>query len=315
LLYLLVIAAVVAACMISIRSVDRTRAMETPQIPFKLDPYELAYLRGGENETTRVAIASLMERGLLEIAEFASGRKKSKTIRLVGSLNAGELEPVELRVLGWDGFPAVPSAIFGSNGLSSSVAQICDGYHEALVAQGLLIDPALKAIAARQWLIGVAIIGSLGTYKLAVALLNGHRNVGILIASAILGLIVLSLVCWIRPRISDVGKRYLTRLRLAFADLKKPAKRRNEAEADELGEKMSKPKGRPAAAYSDCLLMAAVFGVSSLAGTSMGELNSLFARASVADGGCGAGCGSGAGCGGGGCGGGCGGGGCGGCGG
>ena len=55
---------IVAACR-SIRAVDRSRDLGPPEIPAKLDPYEVAYLRGGENEVTRVAIASLVQRGLL----------------------------------------------------------------------------------------------------------------------------------------------------------------------------------------------------------------------------------------------------------
>ncbi|HKI21663.1 MAG TPA: TIGR04222 domain-containing membrane protein [Isosphaeraceae bacterium] len=136
LLYLLVIAAVVAASSISIRTADQTRGMETPQIPPKLDPYELAYLRGGENEVTRAAIASLIEREFLQIAEQKSGRTKSKRIGRTSTSMAGQIDPVESRVLDWAGFPALPSEIFRPNGLSSRVAAVCAGYHVAKCGTG-----------------------------------------------------------------------------------------------------------------------------------------------------------------------------------
>jgi Protein of unknown function (DUF692) len=58
LFYAIAIGAMIVACYKSVRSVDRTRDMEPPQVPAKLDPYEIAYLRGGANEVTRVAVAS-----------------------------------------------------------------------------------------------------------------------------------------------------------------------------------------------------------------------------------------------------------------
>ena len=43
---------------------DWTADLTPPSVPADLDPYEVAYLRGGENEVARVAIVSLTERGV-----------------------------------------------------------------------------------------------------------------------------------------------------------------------------------------------------------------------------------------------------------
>ena len=52
LFYATVIVALIVACCRSVRSVDQTRDLDPPEVPAKLDPYEIAYLRGGENEVT-----------------------------------------------------------------------------------------------------------------------------------------------------------------------------------------------------------------------------------------------------------------------
>ncbi len=53
LFYAMAIWAVILAGYKSVRSSDGTRHREPPVIPARLDPYELAYLRGGETEVTR----------------------------------------------------------------------------------------------------------------------------------------------------------------------------------------------------------------------------------------------------------------------
>src|SRR5262245_1070343 len=72
LFYGLAIATRVVASYKSVRSRDRTNDGNEPEVSAKIDPYEIAYLRGGENEVTRVAIASLIQRGLLKITEKKS---------------------------------------------------------------------------------------------------------------------------------------------------------------------------------------------------------------------------------------------------
>ena len=93
------IIAVIVACSISVRSIDRTRGLELPLIPQKLDPYEIAYLRGGQNEVARVAIASLVQRGVLKITEKGSWNAKSPTIDLGRWSETKDLTPIEACVM------------------------------------------------------------------------------------------------------------------------------------------------------------------------------------------------------------------------
>src|SRR6516164_5428580 len=121
LFYAMTIVAIVAACYSSIRRADRTKDLELPPIRGKVDPYEIAYLRGGENEVTRVAIASLIQRGLLQIIEKKERLSTTKQIDRGRKQAYGELSPVETTVFEWPGFPATPSQIFQASGIPAAL--------------------------------------------------------------------------------------------------------------------------------------------------------------------------------------------------
>src|SRR6516165_1964885 len=112
LFYAAAIVVLIAAAYRSIRAVDRSRDLEPPEIPAKLDPYEVAYLRGGENEVTRVAIASMVQRGLLKITEEKRWLALTKKIDRGRPPEPRELQPVEAAVWKWPRFPAEPRQIF-----------------------------------------------------------------------------------------------------------------------------------------------------------------------------------------------------------
>ena len=332
--YATVIVVVIVACFISIRSIDRTRSLEPPAIPAKLDPYEVAYLRGGENEVARVAIASLIQRGLLQIIEErtflskpkrmnrvgcggSSGRRRTTFLSKTRKVDRGrkpianELRPIEALVLKWSGFPTDPRSIFAADGIPTLLEESCFPFKEALTEKNLLAPKEMKAVGVLVWLAGSALILGLGGYKLWVALAKGHTNVAFLCILGLLGVVFLAVVCMgLLPRISLLGKAYLERLKLAYGGLKDPFQLGDVRDiAGELGER---EKAQAARAYSDALVMLGIFGLDVLCLTSLSDLNTMFARGASSGGGCGGACGGGGGRGGGG---GCGGGGCGGCGG
>ena len=47
--------------------VDDTDELPIPPIPLQIDPYEIAYLRGGTNEVVRSVVFSLMQKGFIEM--------------------------------------------------------------------------------------------------------------------------------------------------------------------------------------------------------------------------------------------------------
>ncbi len=314
LFYAVAIVALIVACRRSIRSVDRTRDLDLPEIPAKLDPYEIAYMRGGVNEVTRVAIASLIQRGLLQITEEKKFLSKVKKIAKGRKPAHGELTPIEARVLKWSGYPADPPTIFQPSGIPGLLEEVCASYEAELAEKNFLAPPEMKGLALRLWSIGLAIIIVLGLYKLGVGIAKGHTNVLFLCVMGPVGGLVFSAACWFLPRLSHLGKAYLERLKLAYDGLKSqvhPVGSRTSflTMADDAG---ARGRLQNPSAYSDCLLMVGIFGIASLADTPLSDLTAMFKQGASSSGGCGGGCGGGGGgCGGGGCGGG----GCGGCGG
>ena len=275
--YALAIVAVIVASYVSVRSVDRTQDLASPQVPKQLDPYEFAYLRGGENEVARVAIASLVQRGLLKIAEKGTWNAKARTIDL-GRLPApGELGRIEAGVIKWARFPATPQSIFHANGVRSMLTEPCARYEAALAENNLLTPREVKETGARLWLFGSAIIVALGGYKLAVALTKGHNNVAFLCVLGIGGVVCLGAACMRRPRLSHLGKAYLERVKSAYIDLKDQIKQ-DARLADIWDVSGDTGKARAATAYSDGLLAVGIFGVAALADTPLADLNTMFAR-------------------------------------
>jgi uncharacterized protein (TIGR04222 family) len=338
--YAMMIVVVIVACHRSVRSVDRTRSLDLPEIPAKLDPYEVAYLRGGENEVARVAIASLIQRGLLEVVEqrtlLASARwmnpvshggssgstmqrtflSKTRKIERGRKPIANELRPIEALVLKWSGFPSDPRSIFAEGGVPTLLEESCFRFKEALTEKNLLAPKEMKAVGVLVWLAGSALILGLGGYKLWVALAKGHTNVAFLCILGLFGWVVLAGVCvTLLPRVSLLGKAYLERLELAYGKLKDPFKLGCDLglASNTAGETGQREKAQAARAHSDGLLLLGIFGMEALFFTPLSDLCTLFARGGSSGGGCGSCGGGGGGCGGGSGGGG--GGGCGGCGG
>src|SRR5438067_4383703 len=62
-LYACVIALTLFVCRLLLRRADSTAALPPALVPSEPDPYEIAYLRGGEKELTRLLICELIERG------------------------------------------------------------------------------------------------------------------------------------------------------------------------------------------------------------------------------------------------------------
>lgn len=285
LFYAFVIGVTLLVCRLSLQR-DLTANLPLPLIPTNPDPLEIAYLRGGENEVTRLVVLDLIQRGYLEI-------DKQNIKQPINRPNRNILTSLEDDVLNQFSSPRKANQIFGSS-LSIKVKQHCTVYEQRLQNEQLLSSDKASSVAGGVAWKGVLIILGLGSYKLITALANGHSNVMFLIIMGFISLSILTSVCKV-PRLSDRGKAYLKALQQTFAQLKNQVSNHTDNSGD----------------LNNILLPVAVFGVSILAASPFAEYEKLFhisaatANADVS-GGCGSSCGSG-------CGGGCGG--CGGCGG
>lgn len=299
-LYGSVIIATLMVCWSSINLRDPTKNLSPPLVPANPDPYEIAYLQGGENQLIRVIILNLIQRQYLQVTKTPRLSSQSKTE--LGLAKASKppdprhLSPMERKV--FEGFTSFHSAheIFQSP-LPAYVKSHCTGYDQKFQNEKLFYPVEVKEKATRASLIGALVIIGLGGYKFCVALAKGHTNVGFLIIMGIVGLVLLFKICR-PPRLSSRGKVYLERLQRAFEKLKERISAATTEVADQT-----------------FLLLVGLFGVGVLAGTAYDYYQEMFQRRTSSAGiwnwgfgscsSCGSACGS---CGGGGgCGGGCGG--------
>ncbi len=295
LFYAMVIVLTVVGCWLARRSSDPTTTLAPPPVPPNPDPYEVAYLRGGENEVTRVAILSLIQRGYLRATQtpkhLLASAGEEHLAHAPDHPDPRHLTPMERAVFGWFATAHTAGEIFQSTELTSRIQAYCLPYDSHLKSQRLLMPPEASQSAWNIGRTGALVILGLGGYKLALALMKGRTNVAFLILMGLLSLVPLVLVCR-TPRISSRGRAYLERLQLAFDRLKGRAASLAQGGVD-----------------PNLLLLVGLFGVGVLAGTPYDYYQKMFHKAASSGGSCGGGCGS---CGGGG---GDGGGGCGGCGG
>ncbi len=291
-----VIAATLITSWWKIRVADPTA--DLPPLPLRAnpDPYEIAYLRGGENEVTRLAIFDLIQRGYLKVSEKQKwwGGKDQRLARAPNHPHPRHLSPRDLKVFRFFSSSRTATDVFQSGAIPKDVKGLCADYENKLQGEQALCPPEVSQEARRICLIAALIILGLGVYKLTVALAKGHSNVIFLIILGIGSLVGLALVGQ-PPRLSRLGRDYLKRLQGVFERLKPKA-----------------GTATPGVPDTTLLLLVSLFGVSVLTETSYASVRDMFSRSTANSGGCGGGCGGGgAGCGGGGCGGG----GCGGCGG
>ncbi len=243
------------------------------------DPYLIAHLRGGANETIRIATISLVERNLLKV--------KDKTIeRSPKPVEEASLPPLEAALLQVLRTPTEPAKLFDNDYLKTS----CEPYQTTLQQAGLL--PSADQQSSRGLIFALAVLWLLGIglYKVQIGLAN-DRPVIFLIVMMVLA--VIAIITALFPRLTPRGKAMLADMKSLYGDLRSRQSRGQS----------------PGLQKSEAVLIAAVFGIGALGAFDYAYAKELFPRANQSSsGGCGSSCGSG-------CGSGCGGGGCGGCGG
>lgn len=243
------------------------------------DPYKIAYLRGGASEALRVAVFSLIDRGLL----------KSVGDQIVAEPQAMALvqRPIEKAVVNFFENPGEVKDLFSD----SAAQEAGEEYRLSLIREGLMAGPDTYAQRKTLAVTALCLIIGISTTKIVVAIMRGRHNIGFLIILSIV-FAVWALAIWLRKR-TGAGDEIIHQMTLRFRTLKLRA-----------------ANLRPGGMTNEAAFLAAVFGISRLSGDQFPYVRVLFPKASKSGnytGGCGSsGC-SGGGCGGGGCGGGCGG--------
>jgi uncharacterized protein (TIGR04222 family) len=261
---------------------DGAHALPPPALG-SLDPYLVAYLRGQETETARVAIISLLDRGLLR----AEGENLTAAPGNEGKVG----RPLEREILRAFATSAKAATIFKHAGFGAA----CAGLRDELRRLGLLAGAGARLQIGLLRLVAVAVLAGVAITKIAVAIERGRSNFGFLVILGLIACIVtLGRASAQRTRRGDA---YLEALQDRFAGLK-----------DRAG------TIKRGGATHELVVLAAIFGMASLPAFALADAEALFPRAmqnASGGGSCGSSCGSsscgGSSCGGGGCGGGCGG--------
>lgn len=233
-----------------IRNADTADGEPPLSMPLRPNPFELAFLRGGEQEVIRFTVFKLIQSHLL-----IQNDTKSRTIARVGDpAHIGALTGMERSVYESLSTPKTLRDLIKE--LSPDFAGQCIPFEENLGNLGLLAAAAVKEKASRVRRALLVLIFGLGFYKAAVALSRGRTNILFLVIIGFVGLL-LALAVSAPPRISRRGKEYLEGLKAQL----KPE--RNAAPADVDDEHLA--------------LQVAVLGVAVLAGTVYAEYASALA--------------------------------------
>lgn len=167
-----------------------------------VDPYQTAFLRAGRREVVRLAIISLLERGLLK----AKGTQLS-----VGRPDAAELarRPLDKAILLLCANPYPARTLFADNIIQGEA----DHIGESLQQKGLLPDAGVLRARLLRTLLAIGLLTGVAAIKFGVAISRGRHNVLFLwlLAAAAVWL-VRRVVRRPRTALGDRVLRYLPRL-------------------------------------------------------------------------------------------------------
>jgi len=223
---------VLAACYLAIRRRDPTKLLAPPEVPSKVDPYEIAYLRGGANEVVRVVVYALRQRGFIAVRTENIGFMHTSTTTKLGQRRDPpdeQLTGLEARVFDSVRRPKEASDLFDTRwkhfdwtkrSLTDDIEQLCSPYRTRLLADNLLLPAPTKQEKLRVFLLGAGTLVGLATYKVASAWYKGLSNIAFPVPMTVVAILILTVAVGASDhKISARGKAYLARLRLAFGGL------------------------------------------------------------------------------------------------
>ncbi len=217
---------------------------EAPRINLK-DPYLIAYLRGGANETLRVAMVYLIDQQLLTVTGSRVGVAHANVFQEVKS-------PLENQIIKAFAPPAEAASIFKNKSL---IAQCDNTYKTYLEKLDLLPGNKMKSIRGRNFAIAAGVLFLFGLGKIFYALSTGHSNVFFLFVLTAVAIVIAYKVSF--PRLTTCGKNVLEDLRSLYRSSR------------------SRPN-RPAA---EAMMLAAVFGLGALPTDNYAYTRQIFPQA------------------------------------
>lgn len=212
------------------------------------DPYRIAYLRGAEEETVRLAVVNLVDRGLLE---YDGG-----TLQVTRTERSDFLRrPLDRAILARCARGASPDELIGA----APVRAACEEYRQTLTQRGLLPDADAQQARFAALCMALLLLAGLAGARIVMALARGRTNIVFLL---VLG----ALACWIAYRIysrrtTASGSRQLTHLQALTKRLKARAKALSAGGAS-----------------NEALLLAAVYGLQVLSTPAFAFVEQLYPK-------------------------------------
>ena len=211
------------------------------------DPYLIAYLRGGEDEALRVAVVSLVDRGML----VADGRLIRRADHVTVDMASRPIERAVLELF-----------ITADNGASvlkdKNLKHVFQPYQDTLERAGLLPDGATRGARLKRLMLGLAALGIVGVIKIQIGL-SLERPVGFLVVMMIVAIVIAAAVSF--PRLTARGKATLEDITNLDSGLR--------TQINSYG---------AGGASAELAMYAAVFGVAALAATPFAYAEDLFRR-------------------------------------
>jgi uncharacterized protein (TIGR04222 family) len=225
---------------------QRAESGDEPRIDLG-DPYLIAYLRGGEDEALRVAVISLLDRGMLVTDGHLIRRADHVTGDMVN-------RPIERVVLGKFSVSGEAESILKDTNLKTALRS----YQDNLERAGLMPDAAARSARLRRLLLGLTALGVVGVIKIQIGV-SLERPVGFLVVMMIIAMAVAAAISF--PRLTARGKATLENITNLYSGLRTQVN----------------PFG-PGSASAELAMCAAVFGVGALAATPFAYAEDPFRR-------------------------------------
>ena len=198
---------------------DDDLTSHSPQTP---DPYEVAFLAGGDRNVTRLVVFDLIEKGYLELSgtrrRFAFFAPAKMLRRSTTAPDLSGLTTVQRAAWDWVRTARLPSQILHRHiGLVNQIRPLCQVYVRPLESRRFLETTSHRvACTLVAWAMSFGIV-SLGLYKLVASVIAGEGESATLILLMVVGLVCTAINCR-RVRLSDLGHRYVESLQMEFGD-------------------------------------------------------------------------------------------------
>jgi len=249
LFYLLFSLAVIIAIFVLRR---RAESGVAPRIDLG-DPYLIAYLRGGVDEALRVAVISLIDRGMLVM----EGRFIRRADDVTSGMAKNQIEYEILKkfgAMGEDTSVLEAASVLNDNDLKYALYP----YRDKLERAGLMPDGAVRRDRSMRLLLALMALGVVGVIKIQIGLSLG-RPVSFLVVIMIAAMVIAAAISF--PRLTARGKATLEDVTNLYAGLRTQVN------------SMS-----PGSATAELAMVAAVFGIGALAATPFAYADDLFRR-------------------------------------